>query len=174
MSYSDQPSQYGSGFMVWIGAYGLSRLVGVNLWVPAILVGTAKLAVGKARPKFSTWLQWVVALVAGEGAWMLLGALLFPAQMAQVALDIVVGFAMVVWLLVRPSRAALAVLVLFELAGLAANLFVAYQIGTWTPLMAALLLHIAMRLGVLVCVFGAWQDGPLIREDLSEAEEVFS
>lgn len=58
MAYSDQPEQYGGQFVGMAVVYGLSRVLGAALWLPAATTLIAGFILNRLRPMLGEALRW--------------------------------------------------------------------------------------------------------------------
>ena len=175
MSYLDEEPRYGGSFAALLVGYGASRFLGANLWLPVLVALGGKYAIGRIRPAASNHLRWSLGLLFGHTAWMAIGLIALPEQVLLILPDVVVGLALLAWNLIALSRVPAIVLSVYEVVGLAVNAMVALQVGQWGAAMAALLVHIGLRLGIISYAVMAIRSGFRAPEtDLAETEEVFS
>lgn len=176
MAFSDQESPYaGGGFVALLAGYGASYLLGANVWLPLLLSFGAIFGISRLLPRIGDFLRFAAGVAIGQLLWMIIGVLVQPEMISNLALDLVLGLGLVGWCLIRPSKLAVALLILLQVASLVVNLQTAMQIGEWGPMMAAILVHIALRTGVMVLAIMALKEG-LLRSYVAddEVEEVFS
>ena len=180
MAFSDQESPYSGGkFVAMLGAYGVSYFIGANLWLPMLLsIGAAfgaALAISRLTPKISEQLRFSLSLAIGQLFWMIVALLIQPELFAVVAPDLVIGFGIIGWCLTKPSKIAVVMLVLLQFASLIVNIMTAMKIGEWSSDMAAIAVHVVMRIASIIFALMALKSGLLNSAEIdSEVEEVFS
>jgi hypothetical protein len=174
MAFSDQPARAGVGVAAAAVGYGASQVLGANIWLPAIFAVIALLLIAKFRSLLVEHLRLAIALLLAQTTWMLIGALILPALLPQVIGDVVIGYGLAAWLLARPSRTPAIVLIVLEILALAINIYVMSVVGLWGQAMAALVVHVALRLGIIVTTALALKHGLVRAFDADMAQEVFS
>ena len=176
MAFSDQESPYSGGkFVAMLGAYGVSYFIGANLWLPMLLSIGAALAISRLTPKISEQLRLSLSLAIGQLFWMIVALLIQPELFAVVAPDLVIGFGIIGWCLTKPSKIAVVMLVLLQFAGLIVNIMTAMKFGEWNSNMAAVAVHVVMRIASIIFALMALKSGLLNSVEIdSEVEEVFS
>jgi len=106
---------------------------------------------------------------------MLIGAIALPAQAANVALDIVLSAALLAWATATLSKSSVMAIIVFEVLSLVVNIYAAVMIGQWGDQMAALVVHIGFRIGILVFAGLGLANGlRSAQENIDEVDEVFS
>ena len=176
MAFSDQESPYSGGkFIGYLAAYGVSRAVGANLFIPAILSGISIWLIGKFRPLLSSYLRYSIGILLGQAAFMSVGAAMMPQYVILVLPDIFLAIVITAWIVLRPSRPALFVLIGFEVFGIVSNCYSVYLLSAWGPDMGALIVHITMRTAIIGFGIAALQDA-LVRFDPEDqmVEDVFA
>lgn len=175
MSYLDEEPRHGASIAAVVGGWGISSLVGGAIWLPALIAVLYQWLIRKFRPLAAQPLRWAIAFTLGQCMWMGIGGIAMPRQLPMVLPDIVIGLALSGWALARLSRLPLVLLILVQLAGLAINAMLGFQIGSWGPQMAALLAHGVLRSVILGFAVYALATGRL-RQPMAEedAEEVFA
>lgn len=175
MSYLEEGSEKGASFVAVLVGYGASKALGVNVWLPLLLSLLIGWGIGRIRPKAGRDLRVVLALLAAQAVWMLIGAIVVPAQAPNVALDILISAALLIWALASLARAAAIGIIVFEVLSLGLNLYMAVVIGQWGAEMAALIVHIAIRCGIIAFSVMAIRHGlESASQAADEVEEVFT
>ena len=176
MAFSDQESPYSGGkFITLLGGYGASQLLGANLWLPLLLTFATIFAIGRLFPRIAVNLRYALGVMIGQLLWVVVALIIQPAQISSVLVDLILGFGIAGGCIVKPSKIFVGLLLFLQSVTLAINLFVAYKLGEWGPSMAAILVHIAMRVAAIILAVMALRAGPLLRrDDGNEAEEIFA
>ena len=163
MAYADHndeqslPKKVG-GWLLFAAGFGFSKFVGATFLVPFACSALALFLLRKFRSDPSS-LTVTLALALGHVSWFVAGAILMPALLGQVGLDILIISALVAWTLLRVSIAPVALLMAYELFSLVVNGVALSEAPTMSLPFRALLVHILWHLltigfGVAYLAFG--------------------
>ncbi|HTN13779.1 MAG TPA: hypothetical protein VL094_03120 [Sphingomonadaceae bacterium] len=175
MSYLDEPPPYRAGGLVGVGAYGVSRVFGLNLWLPVLLSLVAYFGLRRFRPVLSESYRYGLAILSGQALWMVVGVMFVPEALASVLIDIVASAALLIWAVWRASKASAYGVVAFEVISLGVNFLAFLEVPQLDSSNFALLVHMVMHVGVLIFVVHALLHGLVTHSaDAGEMDEVFS
>ena len=123
----------------------------------AILIPLAGGAIVLSQNKRFAAARWApfltaVAVIFGHLVWMLVGALILPAQFMVIAIDMVIMAVGLLWLVLRPGLGPVILLGIFEVVCLVvnANTILAMEFGSAGH--KALVAHIVLRLAALAAL----------------------
>ena len=165
MAYSDQPSPYGGKFVVLLAGYGAKTLLGGwSYAIPAIFTVGAQAIIARTRPHTHILVQWALALVFAQAAWMGLAVVVQPQLLGLALLDIILFAGLFVWLLLALSKLSAIAVMVVEAAGVVFNGLALARLDGWHPEAAPLIVQIFMRSAVVVMLGLALRDRSLVQE----------
>lgn len=132
------------------------RYAGANLLFPVLGTTLVWFGLAKVAPSRKDVTP-LAAILCGHIIWMGLGAAFQPSAIMQVFFDIVFFAALTAWLLVKPSRAALAAIVVLELLVAVVNVqaILAEEVGS--QMHRALATHLLLRAVCVTLVSFGWR-----------------
>ena len=156
MSYGDSddgqslPSKVG-GWIAFAVSFVLAKFIGAMFFIPLALSGLAFFLLRKLRSD-PIYVSAMEGLALGQVGWFIVGAIAMPALWSNVALDIIIVFALILWLLLRLSIWPAVLLIIYEVISLFVNGMALAAADPMSAPFKALLVHILWR--VLIIAFG--------------------
>ena len=175
MAFSDQKRPYSGGkFVGYLVAYGISRVAGINIWLPVILCGICIWGVTKIRPLFSEHFRYAIGILLGQAASMLVGIAVMPEYFMAILPDIVFAIGITAWIVLRPAKIAVFVLIALEILGIGSNVYSISLLPGWSPEMGGIVVAAVLRAAILGFGIAALQTD-LVRSQSDEqlAGDVF-
>lgn len=122
---------------------------GLNILIP--LFGSMIVFAQIKRVQQARWKPFLaaVAIIIGHLLWMIVGAIIVPAQAMAIVPDIIVMLAGILWLILRPGLGPVILLVVFEVLCVVINGFAILPHEFGSPIHKALVAHLALRLGTI-------------------------
>ena len=127
----------------------------INALIPAVTVGLSTWLLSKVLKGRRLQVAKVAGALVGYSLWILIG--LFDGLYLEVAVEVVLVGAVLVFLLVRPSRESLSVAAAWLTLAALVNLHQLLTTAFGSGVHRALVIHIALRFYSLYLIFEAWQ-----------------
>ena len=173
MSGEAGPKKSGSGLdteqiLGWVAGaigLGLGRYAGINLIIPGAIAVVGFLLCRWAFPPSKKSAVLPISFQLGQFGWMLL-AVMIPGGIQQVALDLVLMAAGMIWLYLSMGRGAAITVIIYNALGL---VFYGYELYTQAVVaggMRGFVVHIAWRIATIILL------ALFIRERQKQSKEI--
>ncbi|MBQ0945533.1 hypothetical protein KAK07_19495 [Ideonella sp. 4Y16] len=133
----------------------LGVYAGANVLVPAVGSGAVWYIGSKLLKPTDPRYLGAMSVLAGHTLWLLAGMALLN-QWGLNTIDLMVFGVGALWLWIRPGLTPVVVLTVFELIALVTNASTIASEQLGSDMHKALVVHIALRVAVLVLLWGAW------------------
>ncbi len=127
----------------------------INCLIPAVTVSLSIWLLSRMLKAKRLQVAKVAGALLGYSLWILVG--LFERLYVEVAVEVVIVGAVLVFLLVRPSRESLSVAAAWLTLALSVNFYQLTTTAVGSGVHRALVVHVALRLYSLYLVYEAWQ-----------------
>jgi hypothetical protein len=140
----------------WAVAYGLSRLIGGNFWIPVLCIGISYWIFTKLRVQTSIAIM--LAVSVGHALWIAAGIAILLSinksnpDLVWFSVDIIAVTIAVIWCLKRQSVPSCVFVLLYELVGLSVNILDFNEISKANQ--AAAWMHVGLR--VIACALAIY------------------
>jgi hypothetical protein len=135
-----------------IGGWTFSQYCGACIWIPGGMAFLIMLFFVKT-PLHPKWFRAAISVIGGHLAWFIV-ACAMSGKWQAVIFDIVLLFAGIIWLWLRPGIAPVVYLGLVEVASLASNVFVLSSTHFGDMVSRAITAHIVFRVLAIICLVG--------------------